>query len=275
MWVHWYQHRFFVVVAPSTYIKISHIFIYIASFVKMRCIDSLSSIYVTFSCKGNFKTASLISMFKFRVHFNYWLKTFTWNSPALVHKIFAKLQLSAECGNFCTAPTLDVYSGPDSLMTQGGSQSTFVRGSSFMRNTQQSGKNSKQGSLLCLSNKFSAIAANYCQEQNNAAVKGPGGAVGPTENPVALRRWLMTGPESVRITAEFENASSSPNENRYHEQQSPEKKRNISGPSQNWLKMLGTFIEKNQDLLVLDFKAIMDDLVEDRVWMVELLGTEQ
>ena len=36
-------------------------------------------------------------------------------------------------------------------------------------------------------NKFSAMAIDQCHEQNNGAVKGSGGAVGLTANPVALR----------------------------------------------------------------------------------------
>ena len=38
--------------------------------------------------------------------------------------------------------------------------------------------------------RFSAIAIDQAHEQNNAMVKGEGGAVGLTENPCALRRWL-------------------------------------------------------------------------------------
>ena len=38
------------------------------------------------------------------------------------------------------------------------------------------------------SKRFSAIAIDQAREQNNAIVKGDGGAVGLTENPSALRR---------------------------------------------------------------------------------------
>lgn len=40
---------------------------------------------------------------------------------------------------------------------------------------------------------FSAIAIDHAHEQNNASVKGDGGAVGLTENPSALRRWMVSG----------------------------------------------------------------------------------
>ena len=41
-------------------------------------------------------------------------------------------------------------------------------------------------------------------EQNNAAVKSDGGVVGLTRSPEALTRWMVAGPEMVRMTSEFE-----------------------------------------------------------------------
>ena len=38
------------------------------------------------------------------------------------------------------------------------------------------------------SNKFSAMSIDQCHEQNNAVVKGSGGAIALTGNPEALRR---------------------------------------------------------------------------------------
>ncbi len=38
-------------------------------------------------------------------------------------------------------------------------------------------------------------------------MKGDGGAVGLTENPSALRRWMVAGPEIARLVTEFENAA--------------------------------------------------------------------
>lgn len=42
---------------------------------------------------------------------------------------------------------------------------------------------------------FSSIALDHAHEEVNALVKGQGGAVGLTENPAALRRWMVAGPE--------------------------------------------------------------------------------
>ena len=53
--------------------------------------------------------------------------------------------------------------------------------------------------------KFSAIPIDQAHEQNNAAIKGDGGAVGLTDNPSALRRWMLAGPEVARLIEEFQD----------------------------------------------------------------------
>ena len=35
-------------------------------------------------------------------------------------------------------------------------------------------------------------------------MKGSGGAVGLMQNPTALRKWLLAGPEQARLIEEFE-----------------------------------------------------------------------
>ena len=45
---------------------------------------------------------------------------------------------------------------------------------------------------------------DQAHEQNNALVKGSGGAVGLTENPSAFRKWMTAGQEQARIMKEFE-----------------------------------------------------------------------
>ena len=54
------------------------------------------------------------------------------------------------------------------------------------------------------SNKISAMSIDQCHEQNNAVVKGSGGAIGLTGNPGALKHWMVAGPEIARITTAFE-----------------------------------------------------------------------
>jgi len=58
-------------------------------------------------------------------------------------------------------------------------------------------------------------------DQKNAAINGDGGAVGLTDNPKALRRWMVTGPEVARLIREFQNETDSFNEppdTRHHDQ---------------------------------------------------------
>lgn len=54
---------------------------------------------------------------------------------------------------------------------------------------------------------FSAMPIDQAHEQNNACVKSDGGAVGLTDNPNALRRWMIAGPEVARVIGEFENSA--------------------------------------------------------------------
>ena len=54
-------------------------------------------------------------------------------------------------------------------------------------------------------NSFSALPLGQAHEQNNEIVKGDGGAIGLTENPQALRRWMIGGPEIARVVHELED----------------------------------------------------------------------
>ena len=71
-----------------------------------------------------------------------------------------------------------------------------------------------------ITHNFSAIAIDQAQEQNNASVIGDGGAVGLTENPAPLRRWMVSGPELARVIAEFEVTTDKrkKTDSRHHEQ---------------------------------------------------------
>ena len=64
--------------------------------------------------------------------------------------------------------------------------------------------------------RFSAMSVDQAHEQQNAMVKGDGGAVGLTKNEHALHRWLMTGPELARLVADFESHCTSPSVSTEH-----------------------------------------------------------
>jgi len=53
--------------------------------------------------------------------------------------------------------------------------------------------------------KFSAISSDQAHEQNNAIVKGVGGAVGLLTDTAAIRRWLVSGPEISHFVDSFEH----------------------------------------------------------------------
>ena len=66
---------------------------------------------------------------------------------------------------------------------------------------------------------FSCMALHQSHEQSNKCIKGDGGVVGLTEDPAALRRWILARPEISRVVAEFEESMSDDNiVTRHHEQ---------------------------------------------------------
>ena len=54
------------------------------------------------------------------------------------------------------------------------------------------------------SKRFSAMPLDQAHDQNNAMLKDSGEAIGLTENPAALKRWMVSGPEQTRLIAKFE-----------------------------------------------------------------------
>ena len=61
-------------------------------------------------------------------------------------------------------------------------------------------------------NTFSGIPFDQAHEQENRNVKGSGGCIALTENPVAFRRWMLSGPELSRLRKQFESQYFSDND---------------------------------------------------------------
>ena len=118
-------------------------------------------------------------------------------------------------------------------------------------------------------NKFSAMAFNYCNEQNNATVKDSGGAIGLTTNPMALRSRMVADPEVSRIITDKDQRGG--HLHLHHDQQPSVLKSLIAV----FEEMGNPFLEKSQDLLVLDTRDIMDTSVVETVQRVETIGEEQ
>ena len=54
---------------------------------------------------------------------------------------------------------------------------------------------------------FSNLAIDTPYDQDNAGVKDDGGAVGLTECPATLQKWMFSGPEMARVVIELKDES--------------------------------------------------------------------
>jgi len=114
---------------------------------------------------------------------------------------------------------------------------------------------------------FSAISLDQAHEQINALVKGESGAVCLTENPGALRRWMVAGPEIARLVTEFEEdfdkngtiLDVTPPDH-HHEQTKRVQKKfvHVVQSLVTTIEQMGNpFMEDSMDLLNLNSKAVM------------------
>ena len=132
------------------------------------------------------------------------------------------------------------------------------------------------------SNKFSSMPIDQAHEQNNASVKGSGGAVGLTESPVAFRRWMVAGPETARLLQEFEGQlKGDPNldeKNEHHEQGLSTQKTFQSQVNNlvNTISEMGNpFQDDCPELLALDTRNCADESVVATVQTIEEIGLRQ
>ena len=128
---------------------------------------------------------------------------------------------------------------------------------------------------------FSALAIDQVHEQNNASVKGDGGAVVLTEIPAALRHWMVSGPEMARAIAEFQATADTRIKKTYfrHHEQTKHTQlafardvKSLSGVMREWGN---PFCDDRSDLLVLDSRDLTDPAVINTVRQIEKLGQEQ
>ena len=111
-------------------------------------------------------------------------------------------------------------------------------------------------------------------------MKDDGGAVGLTESPAALQRWMVSGPEMARLINDFDrsvNCAQSP-DIRHHEQRPGVQKsflQNVKTLKTTFDDYGNPFSETSDDLLVLDTRDILDKAVVDTVNKIEALGQEK
>ena len=124
---------------------------------------------------------------------------------------------------------------------------------------------------------FLSIALDQAHEQVNAIVKGERGAVGLTENPSALRRLMIAGPEVARMVQELENSASV--DNCIHHEQTPAIQREFRKDVMSVISRFGAlgnpFTEESPDLFAIHTKDVMVGCVVDSVKNVMNLGEDQ
>ena len=108
-------------------------------------------------------------------------------------------------------------------------------------------------------------------------IKGDGGAVGLTEIPAALRRWMVAGPEIARAVRDCERTYEvgRPDETRHHEQVPSVQKtfaRDVKSLIGVTEEMGNPFCKDSADLLVLDTKEIVPKCVVEAVSGAKIKG---
>ena len=129
---------------------------------------------------------------------------------------------------------------------------------------------------------FSAIAIDHAHEQNNAVVKGDGGAIGLTQNPRALLRLMVAGPEIARTIDGFETACLDNHigrDNGRHHEHTMAVQVTFASDVQALVEVIedlgNPFKEESGDLLVLDTRDIADPAVVTTVRGIEKKGHDQ
>ena len=142
----------------------------------------------------------------------------------------------------------------------------------------------KQGNFVVWKtcNRFSGMSIDQAHEQNNALVKGEGGAIGLTENAAALRRWTVGGPEMARVIVDFESAidciSSTRTQFQHHEEHEKVQSTFVSDVkklAQSIQKGGNPFDDETSELVVLFSGDIIDNSVMETLYKINQSGIEQ
>ncbi|KAE8746646.1 hypothetical protein FOCC_FOCC006630 [Frankliniella occidentalis] len=127
--------------------------------------------------------------------------------------------------------------------------------------------------------KMSRMGPDQVHEQNNAVIKGDGGAVGLTEDPDALRRWMLAGPEVQRLIADFEIDALSQSESELHHEQYQSYQNNFRAKvlalKESFLEHRNPFLYSYADLVVLDSNVVVGEEGAKCLRKMEEVGTAQ
>ena len=118
-------------------------------------------------------------------------------------------------------------------------------------------------------------------EQNNAVIKGEGGALSLTEDESALRRWMLAGPEVNRLVSNYVTVSGKKEvcTSRKHREETGSAQRTFLDKVTRLCaaieEMGNPFEEESADLLTLDIKNIADPIKAELVKTHHARGKEQ
>ena len=123
---------------------------------------------------------------------------------------------------------------------------------------------------------------DQAHEQENAKVKGKGGVVGLTENPTALKRWMIAGPEFARLNTEFESLflpEMDPDINSRHHEEGLALQQSFKKQVTSLIHVIedfgNPFMDSGPELVVLNSRECVNDEATSSVRQVEVLGKLQ
>ena len=131
---------------------------------------------------------------------------------------------------------------------------------------------------------FFGVPFVQAHEQENRNVKGSGGCIVLTENPVAFRRWMLSGPELSRLRKEFEseyfsdNDPDDPDNFLNHEQGLSTQKtfqKKVTSLCSIIRKMGNPFLVDFSDLVSRDSRDCADESVIAALYTLEGIGKGQ
>ena len=129
--------------------------------------------------------------------------------------------------------------------------------------------------------RFSSIAIDQSHEQLNKVIKGDGGIVGLIQNPDAMRRWLVAGPDLAEAIQDFEVSMQQSNDDEkldHHEESLGFQKK-----FQNMVQRLyetisdygNPFAISTEDFVKLDDHSVFDEEVASNVRNLYKMGRSQ
>ena len=128
--------------------------------------------------------------------------------------------------------------------------------------------------------RFSAIPIDQCHEQENAKVKGKGGAIGLTENPETFRKWMVVGPEQTRLLSGFEDEylPKEVQDFQHHEESETDQKtfqKQVNNLITTFNEYGNPFLDDCDDLLILHTRECAEKGVINTLRNISKIGKQQ